>query len=395
MKHLFLIILVLLTSSCNSPDSNLYKIDPRTIIENKISLSDIADDITYIPLDNSIPFTNFKYLIAQNSIYISAKGIGILQFDRDGKLIKKFGSQGRGPGEFYYGMDFTVDEKSRNVYVLDPHEIKVYSPSGIFLKAISYEEYISSHAMAGDIEIYNSLLFLPDYIMEGDSKFNWVFLDTLGNLVSEKENSVPSFQANVVREGSIYKFKNKLFYFNYFNDTIFSISPDLSYNAEYLFAQGDHRWPRAWIETNSFDQFASQISKLFQPYRMFETKQFIVLRYAYLHNEAISLIDKKTKTTFLALKYKKNKDNSVYSEACLLNDLDGGIPLKDINYYVENGEEYITELINPLDLKVYLSSDDFKKIVPKHPEKKKYLVILADSIKETDNPILMMVKLKK
>jgi hypothetical protein len=394
MKKHYLTFLLIFSLSCNSTDSNLLQIDPRTFVENKISLAEIADDITYIPIANIIPFTNFKYVITPNSFYIAAKGIGILQFNRDGRLIKKIGSQGRGPGEFIYGMDFTVDEEDGNVYVLDPHKIKVYAPSGIFIRDILYDRYITSHSMPGGIEIYNSLLFLPDYIMEGNSKFNWVFIDTLGNLVSKKENSIPPFQANVVRHGSTYTFENKLFYFNYFNDTIFSINPDLSYKGAYLFAQGDHRWPRSRIETNSSEQFASQISKLFQPLRMFETKQFIVFRYYYLKKAAISLIDKKTKKTFLAI-IEETKGNGLSSKPCIINDLDGGIPLSDLNYYVENDKEYITTLINPFDLKVYVSSDEFKNNIPRYPEKKKEIEKLANSLNETDNPILMMVRLKK
>ena len=56
--------------------------------------SEIADDITYIPLDNSIPFTYFKYSMTVDYIYLSAKGIGILKFDRNGRLINKIGNNG-------------------------------------------------------------------------------------------------------------------------------------------------------------------------------------------------------------------------------------------------------------------------------------------------------------
>jgi hypothetical protein len=394
MRLTYLLFLVLITFSCGSSDSNLYEIDPRDWVENKITLSDIADDIKYYPLDNSILFTNFEYVITPKFLYISAKGIGILKFDREGRLITKIGSRGRGPDEFWYGMDFTVDEKSGNVFVLDPSKVKVYSQSGIFLRDILLKQYLGGFR-GSEIEIYNSLLFFPDYLPTGDSKYSWVFLDTLGNLVAKKENSVPSFQANTVPRGSIYIFENKLFIFNYINDTIFSISPDLSYQGTYLFAQGDHRWPRTRIETNTQSEFISQMFKLFKPGTMFETKHFIVLEFSYLDRGAISLIDKKTKKIFLALKYEETIGSWVKSKACIINDLDGGMPLSDIKYYSENGEEFITTLINPFDLKVYLTSDEFKNTVPKYPEKKKELEKLANSLKETDNPVLMIVRLKK
>lgn len=394
MKPTYILFLILIISSCNTSDDNLYKIDPRTFIENKISLSDIADDIKYIPLDNNIPFINFKYVITPNALYVAAKGIGILRFDWEGRLIKVIGNRGRGPGEFWYGMAFTIDDITGNVFVLDPGIVKVYSPSGIFLRDILLKEYAGGYGFR-DLEIYNSLLFFPDYLPRGDSKYSWVFLDTLGHLVAKKENSVPPFQPNIEMEGSIYRFENKLFYYNYFNDTIFSISPDLSNSGAYLFAQGDHRWPKERLETNLESQFNSKLYKLFRPARMFETKHYIFLEYAYLDKWAICLIDKKTKKTFLALKYEEIPGSIVKSKACIVNDIDGGLPLSEIKYYFENNEEYFTTLINPFDLIKYISSDEFKILTPKYPEKKKELERLANSLKETDNPVLMMVRLKK
>ena len=392
MKLKYLIYLLLFASSCNHYKENLYIIDPRSFDKTQITLADICDEITYIPLDNKIPFTNFKYLITKTAIYISAKGIGIMKFDREGKLINIIGTQGRGPGEFLYGMEFAVDERSGNIFILDPHIIKEYSENGVFLGDITYDNYINTHAMAGGIEFYNSLLFLPDYIMEGNSMYNWILLDTLGNLVSKKNNSVPEFHANVVKPGCIYKFNNKLFYYNYFNDTIFSISSDLECKGEYLFAQGSHRWPRANLNTDSFDQFSAQISRLFLPYELFETRHFIVLRYSYQKNESISFISKKTKKTFLANKYNENNE---FTEACLENDLDGGIPLQYLKYYTEKGKEYLTEIITSFDFKFYVSSDEFQNSTPKYPEKKKELEKLAASLKETDNPVLVLVRLKE
>ena len=94
MKLQYFISILLITYSCIQPNNGLYNIDPRDFNERKITLSDIAKDITYIPLDNSIPFTNFKYILTSDYYYISAKGIGILKFDRNGRLIQKIGDRG-------------------------------------------------------------------------------------------------------------------------------------------------------------------------------------------------------------------------------------------------------------------------------------------------------------
>ncbi len=46
------------------------------------------------------------------------------------------------------------------------------------------------------------------------------------------------------------------------------------------------------------------------------------------------------------------------------------------------------------DLKYHIASDDFKNAVVKYPEKKQKLLELADNLAETDNPVLMVVKVK-
>ena len=47
-----------------------------------------------------------------------------------------------------------------------------------------------------------------------------------------------------------------------------------------------------------------------------------------------------------------------------------------------------------MKLKNYISSDAFKSSNPKNPDKKKELEKLAKKIKETDNPILILIKIK-
>jgi hypothetical protein len=388
-------IIILIITSCNrtynKSEDGLYAIDPRTFVDNKILLSELADDIQYIPLDNSIPFVHFKYVITSRAIYVAAKGIGILKFDSKGKLIEKIGARGKGPGEFRYGMAFTVDDLTGNIYILDPTTIFVYSPGGRFIRDIPLNEY-GSYGF-NDIEIFNSLLFIPDHLPTGESKNCWIFLDTLGRPVAMRKNYIPPFQSGIETPGNIYKYGNNIFYYNYFNDTIFSVSPDLSDTCVYLFAQGDFRWPKERIVVTR-ESLATQFNNIFRPSQMFETKKYLIFHYAYRDQCAIALIDKEYRKTFLLYRKEKNMDGKTVPIACITNDIDGGLPLDNINYYHENGYEYFTSLIDPFQLKSHIVSESFKKANPKYPEKKKELEKLASGLKETDNPVLVMVRLK-
>jgi hypothetical protein len=390
MSYIYIAALFLTVISCKSRQGDLFIISPQTFADNKITLAEIADDIKYVPLDNTFPIAvTFGLKINDYSIYLSVKDIGIVQFDRNGSFIRKIGNIGRGPGE-YQGMSFTVDEDNKRIYVLDKNRINVYSYSGSFLRDFPYKEYISGGA--GGIELFNNLLFIPDYIHYPNAKFNWIFLDTLGNLVFQKKNSVVPNKSVQPLKGSFYRFGNRLFYFNVINDTIFSITPDFKDRAAYLFSNDTSRRP--------VDGFSviPQLNNLFRTGIMFETSNFIFLDYGYQDKAAILIINKKTKKTFLAYQDEKVFNKLVHTIPCIPNNLDGGLSLSTLPflyYYVEDNSEFLASLISTFDLKTYIISDDFKSSNPKYPDKKKELEKLASSLKETDNPVLMLVRLKK
>ena len=58
--------------ACSSSDSNIFEIDPRNFVDNKITLSEIANDIKYTPLDNSFPIgITYTLRITKEHIYLS------------------------------------------------------------------------------------------------------------------------------------------------------------------------------------------------------------------------------------------------------------------------------------------------------------------------------------
>ena len=76
----------------------------------------------------------------------------------------------------------------------------------------------------------------------------------------------------------------------------------------------------------------------------------------------------------------------------LINDLDGG---PNIWPKTTKDDNTLVAWIDAIRLKNHVASDAFKNSKPKYPEKKKELERLANSLKETDNPILILVRLKK
>ena len=387
MRLLSFSIFLLSILSCNSQKSNIYFLDPRSWKENSIKLSDLSDDIQYIPLDNKYAYSAFMPKIKGNSMYACIKDSGIVQFDRQGKMIRNIGRKGRGPGEYIYGMYFDIDEKTGTLYVLDSKQIKIYSKTGRFIKSLPIEENGENFDA---IYYYNSHLFIPKTIDGFSPKYNWIILDTLGHLIKKKENTILSITANTGGTLNVYKFKGNIYYSNWYDDSVYCILPNFDYKVSYVYNVGEKRLPGTSL-ANDPPTYMKQMGQYVIHGNLFETNRFLVLDYRYDKN-SIAMLDKTNNKVYM--NYTRVQERTV---TCgIENDLDGGIMfmLYDDSYYTENNIEYLIGLIDPFVLKSHIASTDFKNSVPKDPEKKNALEKFANSIKETDNPILMMIKLK-
>jgi hypothetical protein len=134
-NYLLPLIVIIFLVSCNNPKLSKaidiktqnsielpYNIDLENNIDvdKSVPLSTMGKELEYIPLET----TKSSMLTKINRIELSADFIFIsdfnklLQFDRKGKFIRQVGSNGRGPGEYIYVLDFCIDEKGKKVYVI-------------------------------------------------------------------------------------------------------------------------------------------------------------------------------------------------------------------------------------------------------------------------------------
>lgn len=393
MKSKLFLILIFLPFCSKSSDKSLLKFDPRTLDELIIPLSQIADNITYIPLDNSFPLgpinTASIFKFTKKSIYFSMARTGILEFNRDGKFIRNIGKIGRGPGEYNSSSRFSFDENSEIIYVLDRavigKPIKAYSHNGDFLKSVTLPDYCDN---IQTIEFFNSKFLAFNYQTDSLTKFNWVVFDTLGKIVTRKPRTIPMFMSGWGGSFGTYKFGNNLYYWDTYNDTVFSIFPDFKYNASFIISPGEHRAPRAHIPNPFLLQQYMSINQIF------ETNHFWVISYFY-KKQVLVLITKENSEVFVYNLESEQTSFGSRSKGGIGNDVDGGPLFFPQNYFEENGREYMVGLINPYEVKSYTKSSEFKNVNPKYPEKKKELEMLANRLKETDNPVIVIVRLKK
>ena len=219
-QYLLLIDIIIFSFSCTSQDNNFYNFNPNTIVNKEFTLSDIADNIFYIPLDNTfLVSSNNQIKLTDNNIFLYGQD-GIVSYNRNGTFIKKIGSIGRGPGEYISARYIAIDKNNRTIFVKDRDNIiKVYSKGGVFLRAISLKD---NPGTIERIECVGNYLIAFYYLQFGNAKYNWVILDTLGNIIKNKERTTPLFNSNYTGQSGIYKFNNSISYSSiakYFNYT--------------------------------------------------------------------------------------------------------------------------------------------------------------------------------
>jgi len=134
--------ILLLLVSCGRKENNQSDIPVIDIAAamsglSEVKLSDIAEEIEYIPLEtteNSLIGTSPSIKVLKDYILVSSRPQPLMLFDRhNGRFIRTIGSIGNGPGEYGGGTAFQVDEQKGCIYINGNSGFLVYDLSGAYL----------------------------------------------------------------------------------------------------------------------------------------------------------------------------------------------------------------------------------------------------------------------
>lgn len=333
MKKEILYFIPLLLVSCNPKAASEFKLelDPRNSLSNNILLSDFADKIFYLQLDNSIPITYLSQIkIYSDKIFINAKDVGVIKYDRAGGQATQIGELGMGPGEYRTSNAYTIDNINKQVCILNSgSEILKFNFNGKYLKKIQIKELGSDF---DQIDMLGDYFLLSEYIKFGKARYNWVILDTLGNIVLRKMNPIPDFKSIVGISGGTSGYQNHTYYWNVYNDTVYSISHKLITNVLFTFGQGNFRFP-----VTEYDN--SKMSSFFFLRNLIETKEFFFLEYVW-NSTYFAVIDKKTMTLKAREVGISFSANALITSGGMLNDLDNRADFLPTAYF-NDGREYL------------------------------------------------------
>lgn len=393
MKNLTSILLILIICSCNrdknlTTENGILEIDLLSGTDLTISnISEIASDIQYIPLQtnkNSLINRIDKVVITDNKIYLNNRGSEILCFDKNGFFINKLSKTGRGPGEYNFIMDFDINDDGKKLILLSGRQILLYNLNGIdfeFSKTIDLNEGVLKTS------------FIPGTDNVLISNGPWFGNETSLNLVINLDNDTlllkpncykyeklgPGFRA--INDAIQYRLNDKICFKEGFSDTIFYVNYKLNRPVPHIILDSHGTIPPPKVRGDM--DYAKAHSEEFSSVGIaFEVPRYIFYYFRYKNTTHKILYDKESKK-----KYELELENGI------TDDLKGG-PEIDLEMQNCTGS-YFYSSIDAIKLKNHTQSDYFVKTEVKDLNKKVELKKIADSIKEDDNPVLIIVTPKE
>lgn len=361
---------------------------------SNVKLSDLGFvDIEYIPLetkeqslisDIDLVFFNdysINKIIPGDGYIIIKNGNRVLKFREDGTFFASIGKIGRGPDEINQIEDLDIDKENQNIYMVSGWQKKfyVYSPTGEFIKTFNVPFYVREFRFFGD----SILCYCGNN--RGDNENSFVLIDKQGHIIKvfpNKYHFIQKSKFGFTHEILFYAYNKKLNVKELCSDSIYSFE-NTGFKPHMAIGVGKKQvTPKVRSECDMLEICANYI----QPMNLLEFGDFIY--YAFI--EKFVLGDVKI-YGYIGSKNINYQALFKLGEG-LTNDLDGGsniIPLT-----IKDDSTIIT-LVDALTLKKHITSEDFKNSTPKYPEKKKEFEKLATSLKQTDNPVLVLVRMNK
>jgi hypothetical protein len=200
---------------------NAYKVDVVSCIEHKqkIKISDIAYEISYIPLETNVNILlrNIqKISITENFIFVSDEN-GLYQFTAGGKYCQRIGNKGRGPGEYTSILNFAVNEKANTILVVGEYSTNEYDLEGNYIKKISKPPGIQFEFLDKD-----RIVFYRANNIESPANLIITSLDLKPEFIFYNFHPKPKTNYGLF-EAPLYNFKDRIYFKEHWNDTLFYI----------------------------------------------------------------------------------------------------------------------------------------------------------------------------
>lgn len=368
--------------------------------KNSIKLSQVASEVKYIQLETNekcMIYPYAKYYFSDNFIFVSNRD-HILKFSSDGKFIKQIGTPGRGPGEITSITTTSIIPEKKWIVLYDfvAHKLRYFNFDGNLVKTINLAPF--RYVKVIDNITYIAISNVNSVASE---KYTHLLLNESGETLSSVKNPESwksVYQNNVLSISSptfepFYTYRNNHYFKSMYNDTVYVVNAN-RIQPSFFINLGKYRIP----EEKRFERLSPAESKMFN-----ENTSGYYFSYVFEAGDRLFLTTNEwggdTKIGRFTINKKslvENSDdkNSGIYKGYIDNDWDGGALFWPKGSFSDNTvfmPIYIKDLKDIINFR--RSSKSLKTMV-KFPDKRAQMEKMVSDLDISDNPILMIVKLK-
>lgn len=348
----------------------------------KLIASQFVEDIEFVPLE-----TTDECLLAESlrDITITEDDIilydykGCYRFDRQGKFKNRIGTKGNGPGEYTNSLSIMVDATNQWVYMMDYMQKKYvkYDFSGKYLGDILLDDYIGF-----DSYVLKPMTFLMEnslyqFASQGERFSLKIASEKYKRMMSqmrcEYKGDIPK---KLTCDPHVYNFRGDLYVNDYWCDTIYKVVNPYLLESYAILDRAKLKYSTNYNDQDLMvDKKGQDVLSIFD---LNETERYFMLTTS-LGNV---VVDKKNGQSFAG--------EFNVKESCVEDDLYGGPGLRGNNLFsCVQGNEYYT---------FHYAHEFIEKSNGKHriaDNRYKAYRNMVNGLKADDNPVIMIVKLKK
>ena len=367
---------------------NEIRIDLYSAYQNKapiLQISQFAEDIEFIPLE-----TNEKCLLDDylKNIIVTKDDIivfdynGCYRFNRNGKFLNKIGTKGNGPGEYTKPMSIVVDTLNHWVYFSDYHSGRFvkYDYSGRYLEDLRVENMGSHNTLYKPQEIIvekDFYQFAPKeerysllYYSESQKKI-------ISKMRCDYDKEIPRLaMCNPIS----YSYKGGMYMKDFWCDTIYQMIDPYRLQSYAIFDKGTFERRTRDDKTLTTGKEDATDKKVLDIIRISETDRYILI----CSNRVNVIYDKTTQKVY------GGGDLEEYEKLGVQDDLYGCPGIRS---------DYFPKGVIGNTLCTFRHAYEFiENGKGKHSitdSRYKAYREMVDNLAEDDNPVIMIVKVKK
>ncbi|WP_184547879.1 6-bladed beta-propeller [Mucilaginibacter sp. FT3.2] len=406
------VVAFFLLCSCNRTNTYFEDVSQLTTIHSpktikKLQLakySDVYDSVKIIKLEStksSLIGRIDKVLFYDNKIFVldQAERKAVFEFDAKGQFIQRFGSIGSGPGKYNEPNDMSVNKNELTIWVSDLKKFIVYDLKGKFLREIRTHCYGKSGAMIDE------------------NKFA-LYMDIGADVVTNEKFDLKVFNdkgvvTHVAFEKRDKDFSKGSFFFSQ-NENQFLLSPGYSNNIyalnsnnvvvkKYAIDFGQYKIPADFaLKFPNGIKFQQALSRSDYAYLSgyWEAPGYLIYSFVYHGMQYDAFYSKKTKVFKYGNAWFNNvhgmltgNNKGVYADNVIAIYDPAHIDSYQKSYKVPPSRSRIDTLVSGANR--YFGKLGFEgKFIASDFSYSKEEIDLLQSIKTSDNPVILMQKLK-